>query len=145
MARQRRTRDKQQGEEGSEEDRQGDAGSYQTTLLVGFDAHGLFIICEVVFFLFPFRVGRAASGFGKGDFLVIDVVMVYQFAGLFHHEEFRDCGNDERKHHGGRDDEEDIRQRADLILGIDELRGWSRNTSQQEVGDIENQRGIKSG
>ena len=67
------------------------------------------------------------------------MVVVYQFAGLFHHEEFRYRGNDEREHDGGRDDEEDIGQRADFVFGVDELRGWGRNTGQEEVGDIKNQ------
>ena len=73
------------------------------------------------------------------------MVVVHQLAGLFDHEEFRDRGNDEGEYHCGWDDKEDIGQRADFIFWVHKLCGRGRNARQQEVGDIENQRGIKAG
>ena len=73
------------------------------------------------------------------------MVVVHELAGLFDHEEFRDRGNDEGEHHGRRDNEEDIGQWADLIFWGHKLRGRGGNTREQEVGDIQNQRGIKAG
>ena len=73
------------------------------------------------------------------------MVVVHELAGLFDHEEFRDRGNDEGEHHCGWDDKEDIGQRADLIFWVHKLCGRGRNSRQQEVGDIQNQRGIKAG
>ena len=48
LACQRGAGDKEQGKEGGKEEHERDAGSNQTALLVGLDAHRLFIIGEVV-------------------------------------------------------------------------------------------------
>ena len=54
-----------------------------------------FLEVNVAFFLVRLVIS-GAGGLGEGDFLVIDLVVVDQVAGLFHHEPFRDGGNDKR-------------------------------------------------